>query len=336
MPNKMIPLFLLCETPLHVGVGSDVGIVDMPIQRERHTNWPKIEASGIKGSIRSSFEMKYRDDNEKIRDINILFGYDDNGLNEDVKKLFNEEKDFSGALGFTDARVLLFPVKSLKGVFAWVTCPAVLDRFFSDLNIALMTWGEIFNGLSCDEIFKKLDIPNDIYDENMISSSSACLINGTNKIILEEFTVKVEESEKCKKLGEWLSKTVLSDDKSYEYLREKLKNDIVILSNDLFTEFTSLSTEIITRTKIDNETGTVKSGALFTEEYLPTETIMYSFAILSPIFSKQKGSFEGNNQLQKIEEFFRENLERVIQIGGNSTLGKGIVSTHVFEVKQNG
>lgn len=29
------PLFFICETPLHAGSGSDLGIVDLPIQREK-------------------------------------------------------------------------------------------------------------------------------------------------------------------------------------------------------------------------------------------------------------------------------------------------------------
>lgn len=321
MSTKMLPIFLLCETPLHVGVGSDVGIVDLPIQRERHTGWPKIEASGIKGSIRSSFEMRYKGDIEKIKDINVLFGYDDNGLDEEVKKYFGEDKDFSGSLGFTDARILLFPVKSLKGIFAWVTCPAVLDRFFSDLDIAGIQTPR-FNYYDCKE--------------GMISPNSSCIIDKLgeeSKIILEEFTIKVERDKKVEGLGVWLSERILPNGNFYDSLKEKLKKDLIILTDDLFTEFTSLSTEIITRTKIDNETGTVKSGALFTEEYLPTETIMYSFAILSPIFSIKKGSFEGEGQLEKIEDFFKKGLNPVIQIGGNSNLGKGIVSTHIFEVK---
>ena len=52
------PLFLIVETPLHAGSGSDLGIVDLPIQREKHTDYPKIEASGLKGSIREIFDTQ--------------------------------------------------------------------------------------------------------------------------------------------------------------------------------------------------------------------------------------------------------------------------------------
>lgn len=49
-------LTILVETPLHAGSGSDLGIVDLPIQRERHTQHPKIEASSLKGCLREAFE----------------------------------------------------------------------------------------------------------------------------------------------------------------------------------------------------------------------------------------------------------------------------------------
>ena len=291
----------------------------MPIQREKHTWWPKIEASGIKGSIRSSFEKKYRGDTLRLKDINVVFGYDDNGLDEKVRNYFVGKKDFSGSLGFTDARILLFPVKYMKGIFAWITCPAVLDRFVGDLSLS------------------GIKIPRFDFKENTIAPDSSCLIKKPNKdpkVILEEFTENVDENKECEELGKWLAENILPKDEIYDSLKEKLKKDIIILSNDLFTEFTKFSTEIVTRTKIDNETGTVKGTALFTEEYLPTETIMYSFAIVSPIFGTVKGSFENCDNAIEIEEFFREGLNTAIQIGGNSNLGKGIVSTKIFDANE--
>ena len=43
--------------------------------------------------------------------INAVFGPDETG----------KAGDHGGAIAFTDARILLFPVRSLVGVFAWVT-----------------------------------------------------------------------------------------------------------------------------------------------------------------------------------------------------------------------
>jgi len=56
MYRKANIMFLIAETPMHAGSGDSLGIVDMPIQRERHTDFPKIEASSLKGSMREHFE----------------------------------------------------------------------------------------------------------------------------------------------------------------------------------------------------------------------------------------------------------------------------------------
>lgn len=322
MFKKAKPLFLIVETPLHAGSGSDLGIVDLPIQREKHTDYLKIEASGLKGSIREIFEAI-----ADKKDIERVFGPEEGDLH-------------AGALGFTDARLLLFPVKSVKGVFAWVTYPAVLERLKHDLSI-------------CNP---SLNFVDDIPDANTISSNSNLIVKpdgGKKKIVLEEYTFTVSDDEKCNSAAEWISNYVLPSDPSYAYWCGKVKEDIVVLSDDDFRDFVMLSTEVIARTKIDNQTGTVASGALWYEEYLPTDSILYSLALTTPLFIKpvgntdaekeadekeKKGQFYfgkvGNkNQLEaeKVMEVFQEGLPDVIQIGGNATVGKGIVRTHFYE-----
>jgi CRISPR-associated protein Cmr4 len=116
------PFFMRVITPLHAGSGQDLGIVDMPIQRERHTGYPKIEGSGLKGSIRSIFCDQF---GEHDTNLNLIFG--------------SEKNKQAGSIGFIDARILLFPVKSVKGVFAYVTCPDVLKKLKESLEIAKQT-----------------------------------------------------------------------------------------------------------------------------------------------------------------------------------------------------
>ena len=43
MFKKAKPFFMIVQTPLHAGSGTDLGIVDMPIQRERHTSFQKLK-----------------------------------------------------------------------------------------------------------------------------------------------------------------------------------------------------------------------------------------------------------------------------------------------------
>jgi CRISPR-associated protein Cmr4 len=78
---------------------------------------------------------------------------------------------------------------------------------------------------------------------------------------------------------------------------------------------------------------------LFTEEFLPSESILYSLVLASPIFQpkekKDKSIFHQTDNKDKPEEisvmdFFEMGLKSVIQVGGNATLGKGIVRTKIL------
>lgn len=306
-------LFLIAETPVHAGSGSETGFVDLPIQRERYTEFPKIESSGLKGCIREAFECTNKQVQVNSQNISL------NGKTA-ISIVFGPEGEeaHAGAMSITDARILLFPVKSLKGVFAWITCPMVLERFKKDLEIAGIT---INTNSIANVNFNDL--------QNTIPNQTNLLVSG--KVVLEEFTFGVQEKENTSKLAETLSNIIFPDGEAYKFWKDKLKKDLVILSDDDFTQFVKTSTEIITRTKIDNTTGTVQSGALWTEEYLPQDTVMYSIVMFTePRVEKdeQKGELK---DAKSVAEFFEKGLPEVIQIGGNQTIGKGFVRVKIYK-----
>ena len=55
MFQKQAVVFLYAVSPVHMGAGSAVGVIDNPIQRERHTGHPCFAGSGIKGAVRHGF-----------------------------------------------------------------------------------------------------------------------------------------------------------------------------------------------------------------------------------------------------------------------------------------
>jgi len=296
-------LFIHCLTPMHAGSGSDLGIVDLPIQRERHTGFPKIEASSLKGALREAFEEKL---GEKDKNISAIFGPED----------ATGDNTYAGCLGFSDARLLLFPVKSMRGIFAWITCPRVLRQFETDVKL---TTG--------NDKFEIKEIPSNLLEGKCQSESQSLKIEKTDKIILEEYTFQAEN--KCPKIenvsfGKWI----------FEKIGLQEEPQIVVLNDNDFKDFVNLSTEVITRTKIDNNTGTVAPGALFTEEYLPSESIMYSLVLASGEFGKREKSEKMDDK--KVMDFFETQLPEIVQIGGNATLGKGIVKTKVIGGVTNG
>ena len=316
MFTKIEPFFIHVFTPLHAGSGDDLGSVDLPIQREKHTGFPKIESSSLKGAFRHAFddikepEIGISDTLKRItkKSINLVFG-----LDSSVNPI-----DQAGILGFTDARLLLFPVKSMKGIFAWITCPMVLERFNRDLLM----------DKSISQKNKKWRTFNEINDfkelKGTITNQAEICIDTENKkvVILEEYTFTVNESEPTTQIADFLIKQLNISG---------LKTKFIILSDDDFKDFVTLSTEVITRTKIDPETGTVdkKTGALFTEEYLPAESILYSFVMASPLHNNGKINEEN------IVEFFKNGFQQnqcnyCFQIGGNATIGKGFTEIKFF------
>lgn len=391
------PLFLVCETPLHAGSGDSLGVVDLPIQRERHTSFPKIESSSLKGALRQAFEdlsvpvqsgskNKYKllekgsrkklqqactqlddkwikmekdsDGNEKECDKtdkkgNVLTKYQ-----EAITLTFGPEEaggeGHAGALGFSDARLLLFPVKSMKGVFAWVTCPKVLQQFHRDMSLTqFKDREEISDALAVNALTTPLECTG-----NATGKCNLFLKSDSDKIVLEEYTFAIsdyKENPELANLLKFLAEQVFPVPEAgqcdnYAFWRKKLMTDVVVLPNEDFADFVNLSTEVVTRNKINNVTGTVADTGLFTEEYLPAESVMYSLVLASPIFKEKdddKGIFSMDNpcfdacsnEESKVMEFFRTALPEVIQIGGNATLGKGIVrakTSPVNSVAENG
>ena len=323
------PLFLIVETSLHAGSGSDLGIVDLPIQREKHTDYPKIEASGIKGGIREIFSTQ--PNLEELERGWNLPSVEDKNYKKAINLAFGPEQGdlHAGALGFTDARLLLFPVKSVSGVFGWITCPAVLERFKHDLSICQPS-------LPFDKL---LPLPG----ERQVPPCCDLIIKD-NKIVLEEYTFEVEETNDCERLADWIAENVLPSEEVYNYWCEKVRKSLVVLSDDDFRDFVTLSTEVIARIKMDPKTGTVdkKIGGLWYEEYLPSDSILYSIVLTTPIFQENdasKGIFkltdqeeeEKREESEKVMDFFEDGLPAIIQLGGNATIGKGIVRTKIYE-----
>jgi CRISPR-associated protein Cmr4 len=127
------------------------------------------------------------------------------------------------------------------------------------------------------------------------------------------------------------------------FWQNKIKTSLVVLTDDDFRDFVEMSTEVIARTRIDDRLGTVASGALWYEEYLPTDSILYSLVFAGPVFRKteeKKGDFavtddEVNTigkkrtelEAQNVLNFFQKNLDSIVQLDGNATVGKGLVRT---------
>jgi len=287
-------LFFQVLTSMHAGGDSRLGVVDLPIQREGHTRFPKVEASSLKGSLRRVVEQKASE-----HEVARFFGPKDQG---DL---------YASAISFSDARLLFFPVRSVKGVFAWVTCPLVLQRFMDDMKLVHIN---TFNLPLIDAI-------------PLVTTESE--IEADRKVMLEEYVFAVNQ-EKNGTFTAFLDH-LLQILPAGELVRRHLKSHAIIVSDDDFADFVQLSTEVVTRIRINNETGTVDGTGLFNEEYLPSESLLYSLVFFSDEYraSKRNQTESPSEQATSIAKTFEQWLPEMFQIGANLTLGKGFVSVKI-------
>jgi CRISPR-associated protein Cmr4 len=304
-------LYLYVETPLHAGMGSGLSSIDLPIQRERTTQYPMIQGSSIKGKLRALAE----ESNEDTALINALFG---------PPPMTGETSDHAGALIAGDARILLFPVRSLSGVFAYTTSCDVLARFKRDSE-------RTDTNQHTDTVHKPVPsaLPWHLPDKPapgtaLVTTNSE--VQAHNSLVLEEFSFTTQASTQVDEIAAWLAEHTLPEHDTDDYWPTKLKNSLAILPENDFRDFTLYATEVITRVRIDRNTKTVARGALWTEEHLPTDTLLYVpiYATDTRRNGKESLKLPGKQVLETIRA---QDAARgsYLQLGGDETVGRGMV-----------
>lgn len=305
-------LFLYAETSVHLGSGESLGAIDLAIQRERYTGFPTGAAQGIKGAVRDWFERaetnnKYRVDTDHLL---AAFGPDTSG----------NPSDHAGAVAFTDARILLFPVRSMKGVFAWITCPFVLGRLKRDL--ALAKGGTV--------PWDVPTIPKPTGDDAGKSpalgatDTHACKTEQGGNILLEEevFVYKEDEHGQAANIATWLrNRAFPTGEGEYKFWQDRIASHLLVLRDDDFRHFVKTSTEVQARIALnERKTTTGGVGNLFYQENLPPETLLYSVVLAAD--SLKPGV---DDDAEAMLTFAKKLDTHRLQIGGDETTGKGYV-----------
>lgn len=277
--NNTALLGLLAETSIHAGAGQMAGVIDLPIQREAHTAWPVVYGSAVKGALRTLAEEK------KAPWLTAVFGPETGNASE-----------HAGALLIGDARLLLLPVRSLTSHFKWVACPALLKRLRADLERL---------GLPA---FTADAIP-DVRDAN-----AALLPDGAaTALFLEEFRFEAQATD--------LSAVIptLAGLMGQEDAAAALQKQLVVVGDDRFSHLARYATPVNPHVCLDNATKTVKSGALWYEESLPPDTVLY--VSLHAQAARMKG--ETLTAAEVLDRFLTLFARPYLQLGGNETVGMG-------------
>jgi CRISPR-associated protein Cmr4 len=294
-----------CLSPLHVGAGRGVGFVDLPVMREKVTNWPFVPGSTVKGVLADFYGVT-----DEIRKA------DGEAPKESRMKALafgraGDESSFAGALVFSDARIVALPVRSLYGTFAWVSSPLVLGRLARDLEA---TQEGLFAGR---EILQAVPSParGDILLPRSDQGTGSVLAE-SGKVFLEDLDFGAREDETAGNIAEALAAAVFED----AQWRKSFLERFALVSDEIFGFLSEVGTQVDARIRIDDEKKIVENGALWYEESLPAETILSGLAWADGPFGPQARGTTGTELLDAFCSG-RKNL----QIGGKATVGRGRV-----------
>ncbi len=285
-------LYVYVETPLHSGSGKGLGAVDLPIQRERTTDYPIVQASSLKGCLRAEANGKITPNNDFL----AIFGPE-----------AANASDYAGALSCGDARLLLFPVRSLAGVFAWTTSLEALAHFERSAAAAGMTTGW------------NLAQAGTVGSDQAWINGDVLLAGGA--VVLEEFSFSPDRKAIVNTIGTWLADNALPQLAEYTYWHDALPKKLCILPDNAFRDFALYATEVQTHIKLNPATKTVDGTALWTSESLPADTLLYS-----PLMASNSRSAASQlNAAGVLQTIKKLGLTR-IQLGGDETTGQGLVA----------
>ncbi|MCI0536093.1 MAG: type III-B CRISPR module RAMP protein Cmr4 [Verrucomicrobiales bacterium] len=295
-------LTLYTRTPLHVGSGTSVDVVDLPIMRERITHFPVIPSTSFKGVLLqrgrevwpSTWTQPERP-NERPKEIlhqnnQLLFGaINSEGEGENKKQVSN-----AGCVQIMEAKLLAFPVRSLAGCFGWLSCPSALERFKRD---------------TC----RQLTIPP--VDKDRVVAGAELVMN--NQVVLEEYAMDLQpnSSGQAAPLANALSGLV-----SDPLWSGKLAARLALVHDENFQHFVTTCTELVARIVINPATRINEN--LFNQENVPCEALFYSvLTILPPRRNSGGADFDANSRLA---DLLPVQNPPILQIGGDETTGHGL------------
>lgn len=206
---------LLAESFIHPGAEQTGGIVDLPVAREKATNYPFIAGSSLKGALLDA--AKQRNKRNSAGDDNL-----------DLDGIFGKA-DRAGNLLVSDARLLLLPIRSLTSSWRWATCPHLLERLARDLRRSEL--GEMSN---------KINVKKGQYFG----------YNQVDKLYLEERNFA--SANPAANLEKWIEIiSQLIDDSNTQ---SQLKRRLVVLHDDDFAWFAENGLAVQARNNLKEET----------------------------------------------------------------------------------
>ena len=267
-------------------------MVDLPLQREAATGYPLLPASSLKGVLRGSARAQQA----PAERIGLLGSEPES------------EEPQPSVVAVSDGFPLLFPVRSLTGLFAWVTSLEILSRFRRDVA-------------SYGVKITALPQPPAPGPGTAGVAPETLLVGSKQTLVLEELSFPVQVAPDVGAIGSWLADEAFPADPVFDFWRQRVARGLVLLPEEAYRYFVTHGTQVVPRIRIDPSTGTAADGSLWTEEFLPPETLMYALVGVNlPEYPPA-----GIKDAAGLVDWVRGLAPGSLQIGSGRTLGHGLV-----------
>lgn len=290
-------LFAYAETPLHHGGPESSGVVDLPIQRESTTGIPTIWGQSAKGALR----QHARDDKPRWAASTLtevaVFGSEAPGADDDASAQLSP-----GWLAVGDFRLVALPVPTLDHTFAWATSPLLLARLARVAGLAGI------RGLP--------RVPSVADGQVLATGDRWVRAVHAPGIAIADYDFAAAHQPAGAAWGDWLADNGLpradptGANDAFTFFRNKLRTDLLIVSDDDLKALTRECAEVVARIQLDPGTKTVNN--LWYTEYLPAETILMSYI----------RSCSPAGDMPSLRSLLDGEL---LVAGGDETVGKGLM-----------
>jgi CRISPR-associated protein Cmr4 len=301
-------LYVHALSPIHVGIGQGTGVIDLPVIRETVTGWPYLPGSSVKGVLR-----------EASTDALSAAGHDDDTVKQMIAVTFGPEtdkaSDHAGGVIVADLRLLFFPVRAMRGGFAWVTSPLALDRWARDADRDGLPAGSTAREVADGGIV----LPGDAAQNALASGGD---------VRLEDLKLDITVP------GDTALARIVGDIAGACFAentwRQFFASHAGVVSDTTFSFLTRTATEVTARNRIDPTRKIVAEGALWLEEAIPAEAILAGPLVATDQgIARYRAKIDENAGDDAHAREIAAGIETPVQIGGNASVGRGIAQARM-------
>lgn len=238
-------LFIQVVSRLTINLAQRWDEIGIPISREKPYTIGFIPGSTLKGYFQKILR--------EIGTSTQLFGINNQDLD-----------GYGSQMLFTDARILLLPVQSSRGVWAWVTSPLLLSSLLSDAR-------------NVETVALPAFAPTPSMENACLVASDDCELcltnNATTQIILADLHLAVETSHDFSSWAAILGEMIFPLEPERQ---DELKGRLCLVSDNMLSNLLDMAVEISARVRLPYTEKKTELGDFWYQEAFPSETVFIS------------------------------------------------------------